>query len=108
MVNLTQRLGSDCRPRVSEVMLLPYPQYSSTTTASVFDGWAKVMAREPRLPRQLFLDEYHAHPAYIAALAQEVFGLSGSKRVKAICHGDDDLIGLRIAFVNKRSIRTAS
>ena len=58
---------------VSEVMLLPlYPQYSSTTTASVFDGWAKVMAREPRLPRQLFLDEYHAHPAYIAALAQSV------------------------------------
>lgn len=58
---------------VSEVLLLPlYPQYSSTTTASVYDGWAKVMAGEPRLPQEHIMLEYHAHPAYISALAQSI------------------------------------
>ena len=58
---------------IAEVLLLPlYPQYSSTTTASVFDGWSEVMAREHRLPNLHFVSDYHDHPNYIAALSQSI------------------------------------
>lgn len=58
---------------VGEVLILPlYPQYSSTTTAPIFDAWARVMATEHRLPTTLFLDDYHDHPLYIAALSQSI------------------------------------
>ena len=58
---------------VTDVLLLPlYPQYSSTTTASVFDGWARLMAAEPRVPALRLLTDYHDHPAYIDALAQSI------------------------------------
>lgn len=58
---------------IAEVLLLPlYPQYSSTTTASVFDGWSQVMAREHRLPNLHFVSDYHDHPNYIAALSQSI------------------------------------
>lgn len=58
---------------VDEVLILPlYPQYSSTTTAPIFDAWAQVMATEHRIPSTLFLDDYHDHPLYIAALSQSV------------------------------------
>lgn len=58
---------------VDEVLILPlYPQYSSTTTAPIFDAWARVMATEHRIPTTLFLDDYHDHPLYIAALSQSI------------------------------------
>jgi protoporphyrin/coproporphyrin ferrochelatase len=58
---------------VDEVLLLPlYPQYSSTTTAPIFDGWARVMAREHRIPALQFLDDYHDHPLYISALSHSI------------------------------------
>ncbi len=58
---------------ISEVLLLPlYPQYSSTTTASVFDGWSQVMAREHRLPDLHFVSDYHDHPNYIEGLSQSI------------------------------------
>lgn len=58
---------------VDEVLILPlYPQYSSTTTAPIFDAWARVMATEHRIPTTLFLDDYHDHSLYIAALSQSI------------------------------------
>ncbi len=58
---------------VEEVLLLPlYPQYSSTTTAPIFDGWARVMAQEHRIPALQFLDDYHDHPLYISALSHSI------------------------------------
>jgi protoporphyrin/coproporphyrin ferrochelatase len=58
---------------VDEVLLLPlYPQYSSTTTAPIFDGWARVMAQEQRIPALQFLDDYHDHPLYISALSHSI------------------------------------
>ena len=71
--SLTQAWQRLKREGIDEVILLPlYPQYSSTTTASVFDGWARVMAHEPRVPQHRFVMNYHDHPAYIRALAQSV------------------------------------
>ncbi|WP_313074240.1 ferrochelatase [Melaminivora sp.] len=60
---------------VERVLVLPlYPQYSSTTTASLFDDVAAWVRRARRYPELRFANEYHAHPDYIAALAASVRG----------------------------------
>jgi protoporphyrin/coproporphyrin ferrochelatase len=55
------------------VLVLPlYPQYSATTTASVFDAVADALRRERALPALRFVMDYHDDPGYIAALADSV------------------------------------
>ena len=55
---------------VTRILIVPaYPQYSATTTASVFDAvydWAK---RTRTIPELRFVNHYHDEPGYIAALA---------------------------------------
>ena len=55
------------------ICVLPlFPQYSCSTTASVFDA---VAAARPTLPAQTQITriaDYHAHPAYINALAASI------------------------------------
>lgn len=57
----------------TRILILPlYPQYSGTTTASVFDavfGWA---ARTRNVPELRFVNRYHDHPGYIEALARSI------------------------------------
>ena len=58
---------------VEKVIILPlYPQYSVSTTASVFDSWAKIMKQERQIPHFRFIHDYHNHPSYIKALAESV------------------------------------
>ena len=58
---------------VNRVILLPlYPQYSVSTTASVFDAWGRAMKHERNLPVVRLIRDYHAHPEYIQALAMSV------------------------------------
>lgn len=58
---------------VRRVLVLPlYPQYSATTTASVFDAVAAELGRWRVIPALRFVDDYHRRPAYIAALAARV------------------------------------
>ena len=58
---------------VGRVLVLPlYPQYSATTTASVIDAvnaWADGVRAIPELR---FVNDYHRHPGYIAALTASV------------------------------------
>lgn len=58
---------------VNHVILLPlYPQYSYTTTASTVAATKQVMAGIP-VPMTLdVIPDYHAHPAYIDALANSI------------------------------------
>jgi ferrochelatase len=54
------------------LVVTAYPQYSATTTASVFDAvyqWAQTTRAIPELR---FVNHYHDHPDYIAALAASV------------------------------------
>jgi ferrochelatase len=57
----------------TRILILPlYPQYSGTTTASVFDavyGWA---AKVRAIPELRFVNHYHDDPGYIAALAVRI------------------------------------
>ena len=55
------------------ILTLPlYPQYSGTTTASVYDAVARKMAKLRWVPETRFINEYHDTPAYITALADSV------------------------------------
>ena len=55
------------------IVCLPlYPQYSGTTTASVFDAVTAALSRRRHVPEFRFINHYHDARGYIAALAQSV------------------------------------
>ena len=57
----------------TRVLIVPaYPQYSATTTASVFDAVAHWGLKTRHLPELRFVNRYHDDPGYIDALAQRV------------------------------------
>jgi ferrochelatase len=57
----------------TRILILPaYPQYSGTTTASVFDAVYHWGLRSRVLPEFRFINHYHDRPAYIQALAERV------------------------------------
>ncbi len=78
-VRYAMRYGSPSIPEVlnelkdqgvNRVLVLPaYPQYSATTTASVFDAVYTWGLQTRYLPEFRFVNHYHDHPAYIQALA---------------------------------------
>lgn len=58
---------------ISELVVLPlYPQYSATTTASVFDQIAVWLKRTRRIPSISLINAYHDRPDYIEALAKSI------------------------------------
>ena len=55
------------------LLVLPlYPQYSATTTATVFDEVTRVLKNWRWLPEVRFINQYHDHPKYIKALAASI------------------------------------
>ena len=55
------------------ILVLPlYPQYSATTTASIFDAVTRELQQWRWIPELRFVNHYHDEPAYIAALADSV------------------------------------
>jgi protoporphyrin/coproporphyrin ferrochelatase len=57
----------------TRILILPcYPQYSATTTASVFDAVYSWAAKVRRIPEFRFVNHYHDAPGYIAALAHKI------------------------------------
>ncbi len=55
------------------IVVLPlYPQYSGTTTASVFDAVTGELGRRRWVPELRFINHYHDAPGYIAALAKSI------------------------------------
>jgi len=58
---------------VTRVLVMPaYPQYSATTTASVFDAVYQWAARTRSIVELRFVNHYHDHAQYIAALQARV------------------------------------
>ncbi|MDZ7644258.1 MAG: ferrochelatase [Woeseiaceae bacterium] len=58
---------------VRRVVVLPlYPQYSNTTTGSVFADVTGTLARRRWIPELRFINHYHDAPGYIAALTSSI------------------------------------
>lgn len=58
---------------VSKIIVLPlYPQYSSTTTASVLDAFARGLTQQRNIVPFEFIHSYHNDPLYIQALANTI------------------------------------
>lgn len=58
---------------VDRLLVLPlYPQYSASTTASIFDAVTDELQTWRLIPEARFINHYHDHPAYIQALANSV------------------------------------
>jgi ferrochelatase len=55
------------------VLVLPlYPQYSQSTTASVGDALERTLKRMDPAPDIRVVQDFHAHPAYVKAIAKAV------------------------------------
>lgn len=58
---------------VTDVIIVPlYPQYSSTTTASVYDSVVKEFNARWHFPSFRFVSDYHQNAVYIAKLAESI------------------------------------
>lgn len=82
-VAYAMRYGNPSVPAVLEklkadgcdrILILPaYPQYSGTTTASIFDAVFEHYRKVRNIPELRLVKHYHDHEAYIQALAKSVF-----------------------------------
>jgi ferrochelatase len=58
---------------VARVVVLPlYPQYSGTTTASIYDALDAALQALDWRPELLCVEQYHDHPAWVQAIAHSV------------------------------------
>ena len=58
---------------IRQILLLPlYPQYSSTTTGSVFEAVSKSLFTRRWIPEFRFINHYHNLPMYIEAVATSI------------------------------------
>lgn len=65
-----QKLFSQCARRL--VVLPLYPQYSGSTTGSVFDAVSSALTKRRWVPEFRFINHYHDASGYIAALAASI------------------------------------
>ncbi len=84
---------------VDRVLIVPaYPQYSGTTTASVFDAvyaWAR---QSRRIPELRFVNHYHDQAGYVAALAESI-------RAHWAQHGQPDQLVMSFHGVPARTLQ---
>ncbi|MBD2779472.1 ferrochelatase [Xenorhabdus sp. 42] len=71
--SLSQAIDNLLQRDLDDLIILPlYPQYSSTTTAAVFDIISKILQGYRTIPSLHFIRSYAADPAYIAALKETI------------------------------------
>jgi protoporphyrin/coproporphyrin ferrochelatase len=105
IVRLAMRYGNPSLPSVLDelaqanvrrLLVLPlYPQYSATTTASIFDAVAAHFAKRRWVPELRFVGQYFDSPAMIEALAEQV-------RAHRAIHGSADLLIFSFHGIPKR------
>lgn len=71
--SIAKRLKEFKQAGITDVIVLPlYPQYSSTTTASIYDDVVKELNQWRHLPSLHFISDYHQDAGYINAVADSV------------------------------------
>ena len=70
---IAEALEQARRDNVQRLIVLPlYPQYSATTTASVFDGLADALKEIRWIPELRFVTHYHYDEAWVEAVADRI------------------------------------
>lgn len=81
------------------ILILPaYPQYSATTTASIFDAVFSHFARVRNVPELRLVKHYHDHEAYVQALRKSVLAYWDM-------YGQPDKLVMSFHGVPKRTLR---
>ncbi|MEL7025402.1 MAG: ferrochelatase [Pseudomonadota bacterium] len=71
--SIDDALGRLRQRNARRLAVLPlYPQYSATTTGTVFDAVTTSLSRQRWVPEFRFINQYHDHPELIKALADSV------------------------------------
>jgi ferrochelatase len=71
--SITSAIDKLQKASARRLLILPlYPQYSGTTTASVFDAVTSKLQGLRWVPESRFINQYHDEPGYIRALAASV------------------------------------
>jgi ferrochelatase len=71
--NIQKALDSFQQQDIQNILIFPlYPQYSATSTASVFDAVFSTLKNWRKLPSINSILSYATHPAYISALAEKI------------------------------------
>lgn len=71
--SIAERLRAFQKEGVTYLIVLPlYPQYSSTTTASIYDDLVKELNQWRHLPSIHFISDYHQDNFYITAIADSI------------------------------------
>ena len=79
-VRLAMRYGQpsvsavlDAQADIDELVVLPlYPQYSGTTTATVFDAVSRHYQGREHIPHLRLISDYHRHPAWLDAIEARI------------------------------------
>lgn len=70
---ISDSLTDMARLGVNDVTIIPlYPQYSTTTTASINDSVFKYYLNSEEMPHLHFIKEFTAHPDYIKLLVRQI------------------------------------
>jgi len=71
--SIAKQLKAFKKAGIDNLIILPlYPQYSSTTTASIYDDVIKELNQWRHLPNIQFISDYHQHSHYIDAVAESI------------------------------------
>lgn len=71
--SLATALSNLNRKKIDRLIVLPlYPQYSATTTASIFDLVVDQLKAQRFIPSLHFINEYYQQPDYIKAVANSI------------------------------------
>lgn len=71
--SIADQIDKLIQQNIKKILVLPlYPQYSSTTTAAVYDQLAEIVTSKRDIPDLRCIHDYHDHPNYIKALADSV------------------------------------
>lgn len=71
--SMQQAVDNLIAQKVDKIIVLPlYPQYSSTTTASVLDAFALALTAHRFIPEFEFIHSYHDNADYIDALTKRI------------------------------------
>jgi len=84
---------------VGQVAVVPlYPQYSGTTTASIYDAVEDGLRALDWSPEVLRIEQYHDHPAWVQAVADSV-------RAFRAQHGDAEKLFFSLHGIPQRYVR---